>query len=137
MDEKTEITTGSGNVFRDLGFADPEAELAAADAKLAAQTDVDDGWEWMIVEVMGHRRHAGRVREVERFGAKFMRVDVPNKGDPEAHSWTTRFYPPGSLFGFTPADRDAVMAVNKPYEAPARVALPRYIEEEDDDDRPF
>ena len=29
-----------------------------------------DGFEWAIVEVLGHRKHAGRVREEERFGQK-------------------------------------------------------------------
>ena len=37
----------------------------------------NDGWEWAIVEIMGHRKHAGRIREEERFGAKMLRVDVP------------------------------------------------------------
>ena len=31
-----------------------------------------DGFEWAIVEVLGHRKHAGRVREEERFGAKML-----------------------------------------------------------------
>lgn len=53
---------------------------------------VDDGWEWAIVEVFGHRRHAGRIREEERFGAKMLRIDVPNKGAPAEHGWTTHWY---------------------------------------------
>ena len=40
-----------------------------------------DGFEWAIVEVLGHRKHAGRVREEERFGAKMLRIDVPVHGD--------------------------------------------------------
>ena len=32
---------------------------------------------WAIVEIMGHRRHYGMVREVEAFGGKMCRVDVP------------------------------------------------------------
>ena len=142
VEEKVEATIGSGNVFRDLGFAEPEAELAKADARLAEQErcerearaamDADDGWEWMVVEVMGHRRHAGRVREVERFGAKLMRVDVPNKGDPDVHGWTSHFYPPASLFGFMPAERETVLAANKPYERPA----PLRLQYEDVRDRP-
>ena len=36
-----------------------------------------DGWEWAVLEVFGHRRHAGRIREVEQFGAKMVRVDIP------------------------------------------------------------
>ena len=40
----------------------------------------NDGWEWAIVEIFGHRRHAGRTREEERFGAKMLRIDIPVKG---------------------------------------------------------
>lgn len=33
-------------------------------------TDTTTAPEWAIVEMMGHRRRAGRIEEVERFGAK-------------------------------------------------------------------
>lgn len=82
----------------------------------------DDGWEWAVVEVMGHRRHAGRTREVERFGAKMIRVDIPTKGDPDAHGWTTHFYPGSALFSFTPCTREAALKANKPYEPAARLS---------------
>jgi len=39
----------------------------------------------------GHRSHWGRSREEERFGAKMIRIDVPNQGDP-AKGWTTHYY---------------------------------------------
>ena len=97
----------------------------------------DDGWEWAVVEVMGHRRHAGRTREVERFGAKMVRVDVPTKGDPEAHGWTTHFYPGAALFSFTPCTREAALAANKPYEPPARLALTSRDRDADDEEMPF
>jgi len=90
---------------------------------------VDDGWEWMIVEVMGHRRHAGRCREEARFGGTFLRIDVPNKGDPDQHGWTSHYYPPTALFSFAPAERDVCLAANKPYAGPSRLAL-RYDENE-------
>ncbi len=51
----------------------------------------EDGWEWAIVEIFGHRRHAGRAREEERFGAKMLRIDVPVKGDPATHGWETHW----------------------------------------------
>lgn len=51
----------------------------------------DDGWQWAIVEIFGHRKHAGRTREEERFGAKMLRIDVPIDGDP-AKGWTTIYY---------------------------------------------
>ncbi len=38
--------------------------------------DAEPKFEWAIVEIFGHRRHAGRTIEEERFGAKMLRVDV-------------------------------------------------------------
>lgn len=85
---------------------------------------VDDGWEWAIVEVFGHRRHAGRIREEERFGAKMLRIDVPNKGAPAEHGWTTHWYGGASIFSLTLTDEASALRSNKPYESPSRYALP-------------
>jgi hypothetical protein len=38
---------------------------------------------WAIVELMGHRTRAGHVSEVELFGAKMMRIEVPGQAHPE------------------------------------------------------
>lgn len=81
-----------------------------------------EGWEWAIVEVFGHRRHAGRTREEERFGAKMLRIDIPVDGDP-AKGWITHFYGGSSIFSFGLADRASVMRANKPYESASRYAL--------------
>lgn len=97
----------------------------------AIEQETDDGWEWMLVEALGHRRHYGRVREEERFGAKLMRVDIPNKGDPDQHGWTTHYYAPAALYGFTPCTRETVLKANKPYEPPARYALADRRDDED------
>lgn len=80
-----------------------------------------DGWEWAIVEIFGHRRHAGRTREEERFGAKMLRIDVPNKGDPQQHGWTTHYYGGSSIFSFSLTDEATALRANKPYEAPSRL----------------
>lgn len=97
----------------------------------------DDGWEWAIVEAMGHRRHVGRTREVEKFGTKMIRVDVPIDGDPKEHGWKTHFYPGGSLFCFTPCTEEAALAANKPYEPAGRLALTsRYRDLDDSPDDP-
>lgn len=100
-----------------------EAETATAAAPEA------DGWEWMIVEIFGHRRHAGRVREEERFGSKLLRIDVPNKGAPAEHGWTTHYYGGASIFSATPTDEATVLRANKPYE-PAGRYLPRLDDED-------
>lgn len=93
----------------------------------------DDGWEWGIVEVFGHRRHAGRVREEERFGSKMMRIEVPVKGDP-AQGWTTRYYGGGSIFSYTPSDEASVLRANRPYDPPARLTYCGDEDEGGDDD---
>lgn len=89
-----------------------------------------DGWEWAVVEVFGHRRHAGRTREEERFGAKLLRIDIPKKGDPETHGWETIYYGGSSIFSFSLSDEASCTRLNKPYEPPSRLA---FIAPDDDD----
>lgn len=91
--------------------------------------------EYAIVEVFGHRKHAGRVYEVEKFGTKLLRVDIPTGGD-FANGFTTHFYSGASIFSFSPCDLATVLKANKPYEAAGRLT---YSEREDDeftDDEP-
>ncbi|GJE29783.1 hypothetical protein [Methylobacterium organophilum] len=126
--KSTEIITRTPDAFEPAPPPAPAAEPATA--------ETDDGWEWMLVEVLGHRRHSGRVREEERFGAKLLRIDVPVKGDPTAHGWQTHYYAPASLYGLTPCTREAAFAANKPYERPSRLALP-VPRDEFGDDMPF
>jgi hypothetical protein len=61
------------------------------------------------------------VREEERFGSKFMRVDVPMKGDPATHGWATHFYSGPAIFSMTPTDEATVMKKNLPWDAPHRL----------------
>ena len=102
------------------------AELTppTAEELAAAEASVDDGWEWSIVEIFGHRRHAGRTREEEKFGAKLLRIDVPKKGDPIANGWETHYYGGASIFSFTPTDEATVMKINRPYESAHAYRLP-------------
>lgn len=107
-------------------------------------TPPDDGFEWAIVEIFGHRKHAGRAREEERFGAKMLRIDVPtivltphdNGGGTvdTVEAWTTHWYGGASLFSFTLTDEVTVMRINRPYTSASRY-LPAH--EDDDDERPF
>ena len=107
-----------------------------------------DGWEWMLVEIMGHRTHWGRARQEERFGAKMLRIDVPKvvdfvRPDPEAPAvrldppridWVTHYYGGASIFSFTLTDEATVMARNKPWDAPSRLTLaaPETVDHDDD-----
>lgn len=113
-----------------------------SDAATTAVPADEPGWEWMAVEVFGHRSHAGRVREEERFGAKMLRIDVPVGGDPDAKGWQTHFYGGASIFSLRLIDREAALAANRPYTPPARYALPAPDDEldqadEDERDIPF
>ncbi|MBB3937719.1 hypothetical protein [Aureimonas phyllosphaerae] len=106
--------------------------------------------DWMIIEVFGHRRHAGRVREEERFGAKMLRIDIPKveridlPGDERpvpsvtVTSWTTHFYGGAAIFSATFTDEASVLRMNTPYVAPSRMSLPAPIGDRDEDEeRPF
>lgn len=97
----------------------------------------DDGWEFAVVEIFGHRRHAGRMREEERFGAKMLRIDIPtvSKGEDgslKADGWTSHYYGGSSIFSFSLTDEASVLRANKPYEPPARLSY-RYEDEADGD----
>ncbi len=98
----------------------------------------DDSWQWKIVEIFGHRRHAGRVREEEQFGQRMCRIDVPVKGDPAANGWNSYFYGGAAIFGVHPSTEEDVMKLNKPYEPPsrARLASPDDFYEHDGDEDP-
>jgi hypothetical protein len=95
---------------------------AATIEQPAPATDTH-GWEWCFLEIMGHRSHWGKAREEERFGSKMIRIDVPNKGDPAAHGWTTHYYGGASIFSYSLTDDATVMRRNKPYEPPSRLAI--------------
>ena len=97
---------------------------------------------WACVEIFGHRKHYGRIKEVERFGTKMLRVDVPTIAPAtllETEKFETYLYGGASIFSLTPMTEEAARkwAANerpKPYHPLDRLPPPNY---EDDDDRPF
>ena len=93
-----------------------------------AQTENPD--EYAIIEIFGHRRLAGRIIEVDRFGTKLLRIDIPTKGS-FANGFTTQFYGGASLFSVTPCDLATVEKMNKPHEAAGQLTF-----EPDDEDEP-
>lgn len=103
---------------------------------------LDEGFEWVIVEIFGHRKHAGKAREEERFVAKMLRIDVPtitvtqhengNGTVDTVDAWTTHWYGGASLFSFTLTDEATVMRINRPYASASRyLAPPEDADEED------
>ncbi len=63
--------------------------------------------EWCILELLGHRRLAGRVREVQLAGAGFLRLDVPST---KGHGEQTQYVSPGSVYALHPTTEDIATA---------------------------
>ena len=85
---------------------------------------------WAIVELMGHRKLAGYVREVTFAGAAMMRLDIPS--DPPV----TQYYSASSLYALTPTTEDLAKRVAQA-SRPTPVALyelPERTSASDDDD---
>jgi hypothetical protein len=58
---------------------------------------------WVILELMGHRRLGGYVREQELAGAAFLRLDIPAvDGQPAA----TQFYGASAVYCITPTTEE-------------------------------
>lgn len=93
---------------------------------------------WACVEIFGHRKHYGRTREVERFGTKMLRVDVPSRSAAplmgEIETFETYLYGGASIFSFTPMTEEAARKWAeherpRPYTPMARLPSPHYRDE--------
>lgn len=67
---------------------------------MAESSDAFEGW--AILELMGHRRLAGYVREQEIAGAGMLRLDIHDQ-DGEV---VTQFYSPAALYCLTPTTEE-------------------------------
>jgi hypothetical protein len=74
--------------------------------------------EFAVVELMGHRQRYGRIREVERFGTKMLRIDIPTfsilMGELGV-SWHTEFYGGASIYAIRPMSEEMVMNTARQY----------------------
>lgn len=52
---------------------------------------------WAILELMGHRQRVGRISEVEAYGGKLLRIDIPAEGGD-----VTEFYGASSVYSMRP-----------------------------------
>lgn len=91
---------------------------------------------WAIVELMGHRKRAGMTREVELFGGKLLRIDIPAEGGD-----ITEFYGASAIYALRPVSediaRDAVRMAGDPRPVRPveyRLAAPNAREDEDEDE---
>jgi hypothetical protein len=74
---------------------------------------------WAVLELMGHRKLAGRVTEATLGGASFLRLDVPGL-TPESPA-VTQFYSPAAVYCLTPVSEEVARQV-------ARTFRPRPVE---------
>jgi len=100
---------------------------------------------WAILELMGHRRLAGYVREQEVAGVMLLRIDIP--GD-DGQPVMTQFYGASAIYCLTPTTEETAKATAKigrpePVERwemqraiPARIGI-REEDEEIDDELPL
>ena len=66
---------------------------------------------WALIEQMGFRQTVAKVREVEQFGTKMLRLDVPFfDGDGPPVGYTTRFAGGQSLYQVSPMDEELALA---------------------------
>lgn len=66
---------------------------------------------WAVLELMGHRRLGGYIREANFGGATCIRIDIP--GEPGGPAHATQFYAPGAMYCLTPCSEEAARAVAK------------------------
>lgn len=76
---------------------------------------------WAILELMGHRQRAGLVKDVEMFGGKLLRIDIPVTAD----KTVTEFYGCSSIYALRPCTEEIVRdQVKNSYDGDLRPVRP-------------
>jgi len=57
---------------------------------------------WAIVELMGHRQRPGQISEVEMYGGKLLRIDIPVEGGDDV----TEFYGGSAIYSVRPVSEE-------------------------------
>jgi len=101
---------------------------------MSEATDAYEGW--AMLELMGHRQRMGFVREVEMYGGKMLRIDIPTEGGD-----VTEFYSVASVYAMRPASEQVIRDAAKNYGDPRPVNpvdyQPRLTADVSDDELPF
>jgi hypothetical protein len=88
---------------------------------MTTETKIPEFEGWAVVELMGHRRLAGYVREAAAFGTSLLRIDVPGDDPDKAHA--TQYYGGGSIYAVTPCTEEIARSLSKQTrETPAAIA---------------
>ena len=71
---------------------------------------------WAMLELMGHRTRIGHVSEVEMYGGRMLRIDIPAEGGD-----VTEFYGGSSIYALRPIAEDVARDAAKRYGDPRPV----------------
>lgn len=63
---------------------------------------------WAVVELMGHNKIAGKIKEVSIAGGAMLRVDVPAVGEQKEY---TRFFGHSSIYSINPTTEEVATAM--------------------------
>lgn len=82
---------------------------------------------WAVVELMGHNKIAGKIKEVSIAGGAMLRVDVPASGEQKSY---TRFFGHSSIYSINPTTEELATAMvrNCASEPVRRYELPKLAE---------
>lgn len=69
--------------------------------------------QWAILELMGHRKAAGLVQEVDLFGGKLLRIDIPEGGRDQQQ--ISQLYGAASIYCLTIVDEETAKAFARSY----------------------
>ena len=99
---------------------------------------------WVIIELLGHRKLGGYLKEQAIAGTSFLRLDIPNKDGKHA---ATQFYSPSAVYCITPVVEQVAIgygANHQPtpvqrWELPAAKAVeaPECFYKDDNDDTDY
>lgn len=96
---------------------------------------------WAILELMGHRRLAGRLSEATIAGGAFVRLDMPKQDGTEV----TQFYSPSAVYCITPTSEELARRIAagvsftgpvSEYELPRLTAGASSADDQDDEGEP-
>jgi hypothetical protein len=68
--------------------------------------------QWAIVELLGHRRLAGRIREAQLAGAGFLRLDIPAS---DGNAAQTQFISPAAVYALHPVTEEIARQIAGTY----------------------
>jgi hypothetical protein len=83
---------------------------------------------WAVVEIMGHRRRAGRVSEVQEFGSPRMRVEIPRADG----GFDVESYSGSAIFAYRFCSEEEARAAAALVRAPTMPQLPAASFADDD-----